>query len=219
MIPQPGAAGAEKLPVLEFRASPEELLRGAEMLKSFVLFLLLLFANGFHGQTNVASSNSLPDGVKFPVILIEDFIQEHAAVNDEVWLRVTSKLLGPGRKVVIPKDAIAVARVINTQLPKQKNPARLVLAIEKVQWKNGTLVLNAYIIPPLRPPLHQQVDQTTTVLQRDALLVGVEPHEPAGSALYSKYAIHLPAGTSFMVEQMSKPGPSAKPMITTDSRR
>lgn len=180
---------------------------------NFLSILLLLFATVSYTQDNSAPLISLPDGVRLPVVLVQDFVQEHVGVNDTVRLRVVKNLLGPDRKVAIPENAIAIARVVETELPKKKNPARLVLAIEKVEWKSGALPLHAYIVPPIRPPQYQKTDQTTAVFQRDVLFVGFETHEPAGTVLYSKYAIHLPAGTSFMIQQMSTPGPAAQPSV------
>ena len=183
------------------------------MSKYFTFLILLVLTTVTHSQDNAAPSIVLPDGVRLPVVLIEDFVQEHVGVNDSVRLRVAKNLLGPDRTVVIPEDAVAIARVVENQLPKKKNPARLLLIIEKVQWKNGSLPLHAYIVPPLRPPQSQKVDPKTSVFQRDVLFVGFETHEPAGVTLYSKYSIHLPSGTSFMLEQTSKPGVSAEPPV------
>src|SRR4051812_33545734 len=111
------------------------------------LFLLLI-ATSVLSQT-AAPITALPDGVKLQVKATEDIIQDHLSKNNTVRLLVTKNLRGPDGSVVIPENAVATARVLETEQPKKKNPAKLLLVVEKAKWKGGELPLHAYIVSPI----------------------------------------------------------------------
>jgi hypothetical protein len=156
---------------------------------------------------------SLPDGVRMPVSLTDDLNLQRLHVGDEVRLRVTNNLRGPSGSVVVPKDAIAVARVAEIQLASKGNEARLHLIVEKVSWKGGSLPLHAFIVPPLQPTRVLKVDpgHAHPMFTPDWPLVGIASHSPEGTDLYCKKNFVLEEGTSFVIEQLSMPGPSAPP--------
>lgn len=159
--------------------------------------------------------NSLPDGVRIPVSLMEDWNVQHLRVGDRLRLLVTNNLRGPSGAVVVPKDAIGVGRVLERELVSKNREARLYLMIEEVSWKGGSLSLHAFVVPPLRPTKVLKIDlaHPDPMFRPDIELVGIGSHDREGTYLYCRKNFVLDEGTSFSIEQMSKPGPSAPPAI------
>jgi hypothetical protein len=173
------------------------------------LLFLLMMTTSLLSQTG-APITSLPDGVKLPVAVIEDIVQIQLSKKDTIRLLVTKSLRGADGAVVIPEGAIAFARVLENELPKKEKPARLLMVVEKIKWKGGEMPMHAYVVPIITPSIRPS---TARVFGPESgpLAVGFEPHATAGSYLYSRHAMRLAAGTGFMIEQMSGPGPAEPP--------
>src|SRR6185312_2135681 len=113
---------------------------------------------------------------------------QHLRVGDEVRMVVTSNLRGPSGALVVPKDAVAFARVAELELVSKDKAAKLYLIVEKVTWKNGGLPLHAFIIPPLVPTRVFKLDfaNTDALFRPDIQLVGIAAHETQGTYLYCR---------------------------------
>ena len=174
-----------------------------------LLFLLLVTTSML--PQSAAPVTSLPDGVKLPVAVIEDVVQIQLSKKDTIRLLVTKSLRGPDGAIVIPENAIAFARVLENELPKKDKPARLLVVIEKIKWKNGEIPMHAYIVPTITPSIRPSTARVFGA-ESGALAIGFEPHPQAGSYLYSRHGMRLAAGTGLLIEQMSGPGPAEKPV-------
>lgn len=161
------------------------------------------------------SQSTLPEGVSFPVALTADLDIRGLKTVDTIKLRVTNNLRTKAGALVIPRDATALARVKAHQLAKNGQEAQLYLVVENVTWRGGVLPLRAYIIPPLRMPRVLKIDlkHADPMFRPDLPLVGIRAHDVEGTYLYCRRNFVLQEGTTFWVEQMSKPGPSAPPAI------
>jgi len=178
-----------------------------------VLVILVSSLSAQTAPTDPSSTSTLPDGVRISVSVIGNLLSAHVAKNDEIRLLVTNNLIGPGGKVVIPKGAIAFARAEEVQFAGKGKPAKLRLIVTRITWKQGAIALHAYIVPPLHPPKFTVMDNRHPDVLPPTLLseVGIEPHPDAGTVLYAHYDFAIPDGSTFFIEQMSKPGPSAPP--------
>ena len=169
---------------------------------------LLIISSGAWDQT--AQPTALPDGVRFPVTLIDDLVAAHLKVGEEVRFLMSNNLRAPGGTIAIPKDAIVVAHVKELQLQSRGNPAKVYLVFDLATWKGGRMELHAYPnVPPL-PPKSTNMTRPDQIAPEEVLYVGLLSHPTAGTILYSDNNFRIPSRSTFSIQQMSAPGPAAE---------
>lgn len=111
-------------------------------------FILLLWsANSFSQQKPAASSS--PGVLEFPITLQESVEAGRTAVGDKIQAKLMVATLV--NRVVIPKDATFSGVVIDSVAKTAKDPSRLAIRIDSVQWKDGSASIKAYLTPLYYP--------------------------------------------------------------------
>src|SRR5690242_5039995 len=87
-----------------------------------------------------------PPGVQeFPVVLQQNIEAGKTAIGAKVQAKLTVATLV--NRVVIPKDAIFSGVILESVAKRGKDPSRLAIRMESVQWKDGSASIKAYLTP------------------------------------------------------------------------
>lgn len=87
-----------------------------------------------------------PAGVReFPVVLQQSVESGKTPAGTKIQAKLAVATLV--NRVVIPKDAVFSGEVIESVAKTGKDPARLAIRMDSVQWKDGSTSIKAYLTP------------------------------------------------------------------------
>ncbi len=120
-----------------------------------ILVLVLLPAFMLVGaasqQKKDVAPPSLPDGTRIPVLLRTTIDPNIAKPGMPIVLNVTQDVRAAGGALLIPKGARITGRVtVAVPWTKQSKESRVSLVAERAEWKEGSVVLKAFIVGKLR---------------------------------------------------------------------
>jgi len=104
-------------------------------------------------QTPPASSS--PVLHEFPVILQQNVETGKTPVGTKLQAKLAAATLFNG--TVIPKNAVVIGLVLQSEAKSAKNQARLEIRMDKVTWNGGWTPLGAYLMPLFYPTTGQAV--------------------------------------------------------------
>jgi len=115
------------------------------LLLSLVLGLLLFDYSP--GQNPAAT----PESLEFPVVLQQTVTAGKTPVGTKIQAKLAMATLFQGK--VIPRNATFSGEVIESLAKTSKQPSRIGIRLETVNWKNGTADLTVYVTPLYYPTL------------------------------------------------------------------
>jgi hypothetical protein len=93
------------------------------------------------------SEFTIPDGVRFPAVLVDNIDAKKLRRGDKVRLTASHTLRGPKGKVIIPKGAKLVGRITDIGSHSAADKSWSVgFKVESGEWKGGSARLNANAI-------------------------------------------------------------------------
>ncbi len=97
------------------------------------------------------AAQGLPDGVRLPVELTNTVDAKKAKPGDPVKMEMLANLRSKSGEIALPKGATLIGKVVEAVPHTKENPeSRLVILVERAEWKGGSMPLHAYIDSPIK---------------------------------------------------------------------
>ena len=116
-----------------------------------IITVIILLACAFVVAQEPAPVAGLPDGVRLPVELSNTVDAKKAKPGDPVKMEMLANLRNKAGEMAIPKGATLTGKVVEAVSHTKENPeSRLVILVERAEWKGGSMPLHAYIDSPIK---------------------------------------------------------------------
>jgi hypothetical protein len=113
------------------------------VISALYLVLGIVWSSPLLGQPQPAATSVTPALLEFPVSLQQTVETGKTPVGTKIQAKLLVATLVNG--VVVPQNALFSGVVIESVAKTKKNPARLAIRIDSVEWKNGVAPLTAYL--------------------------------------------------------------------------
>jgi hypothetical protein len=107
------------------------------------LVLGIVWSSLLLGQQQPAATSVTPALLEFPVSLQQTVETGKTPVGTKIQAKLLVATLV--NRVVVPQNAVFSGVVIESVAKTKKNPARLAIRIDSVEWKSGSAFITAYL--------------------------------------------------------------------------
>jgi hypothetical protein len=103
----------------------------------------IVWSSSLLGQQQPAAASLAPPLLEFPVALQQSVETGKTPVGTKIQAKLVVATLV--NRAVIPENAVFSGVVIESVAKTKKNPARLAIRIDSVEWKSGSAFITAYL--------------------------------------------------------------------------